>query len=183
VEFSFSRTFQKRNLTGLSVLQRGVLSHHLRRGQRANSAPPSIDENSIPKVDNQLPSPAERADSLILWIGDHQLSPESPASFFWPEVSAWIGAAINKTDSGLEWLLRQDEVKSLYESSKYTLDERHMDCRLSFAGWQRYEELKRAELNNVFDLKAGGMGNLGPEQLAWLADDLKGKSDRCLRTN
>jgi 3',5'-cyclic AMP phosphodiesterase CpdA len=31
-------------------------------------------------------------------------------------------------------------------------------------------------LNNVFDLKAGGMGNLGPEQLAWLADDLKGKS-------
>jgi hypothetical protein len=24
--------------------------------------------------------------------------------------------------------------------------------------------------------KAGGMGNLGPEQLAWLADDLKGKS-------
>jgi Icc protein len=31
-------------------------------------------------------------------------------------------------------------------------------------------------LNNVFDLKAGGMGNLGPEQLAWLAHDLKGKS-------
>src|SRR5205807_771314 len=29
---------------------------------------------------------------------------------------------------------------------------------------------------NVFDLKAGGMGNLGREQLAWLADDLKGKS-------
>ncbi len=31
-------------------------------------------------------------------------------------------------------------------------------------------------LNNVFDLKAGGMGNLGEEQLAWLADDLQGKS-------
>jgi 3',5'-cyclic-AMP phosphodiesterase len=31
-------------------------------------------------------------------------------------------------------------------------------------------------LVNVFDLKAGGMGNLGPEQLAWLADNLKGKS-------
>ncbi|ARN82843.1 metallophosphoesterase family protein [Methylocystis bryophila] len=30
-------------------------------------------------------------------------------------------------------------------------------------------------LNNVFDLKAGGMGNLGAEQLAWLADDLRGK--------
>jgi hypothetical protein len=31
-------------------------------------------------------------------------------------------------------------------------------------------------LNNVFDLKAGGMGNLGEEQLAWLADDLRAKT-------
>jgi 3',5'-cyclic-AMP phosphodiesterase len=31
-------------------------------------------------------------------------------------------------------------------------------------------------LVNVFDLKAGGLGNLGPEQLAWLAKDLDGKS-------
>jgi Icc protein len=31
-------------------------------------------------------------------------------------------------------------------------------------------------LNNVFDLKAGGMGNLGGEQLAWLADDLRAKT-------
>jgi 3',5'-cyclic AMP phosphodiesterase CpdA len=31
-------------------------------------------------------------------------------------------------------------------------------------------------LVNVADLKSGGMGALGAEQLAWLADDLKGKS-------
>jgi len=31
-------------------------------------------------------------------------------------------------------------------------------------------------LVNVVDLKAGGLGNLGAEQLAWLADDLKAKS-------
>jgi 3',5'-cyclic-AMP phosphodiesterase len=31
-------------------------------------------------------------------------------------------------------------------------------------------------LNNVFDLKAGGMGNLGGEQLAWLAGDLRAKT-------
>jgi len=31
-------------------------------------------------------------------------------------------------------------------------------------------------LVNVVNLKAGGMGNLGADQLAWLADDLKGKS-------
>lgn len=31
-------------------------------------------------------------------------------------------------------------------------------------------------LVNVYDLKAGGMGNLGAEQVAWLVNDLKGKS-------
>jgi hypothetical protein len=31
-------------------------------------------------------------------------------------------------------------------------------------------------LVNVVDLKAGGLGNLGAEQLAWLEDDLKGTS-------
>ena len=31
-------------------------------------------------------------------------------------------------------------------------------------------------LNNVADLKAGGMGALGPAQLAWLRDDLDGRS-------
>ncbi len=33
-----------------------------------------------------------------------------------------------------------------------------------------------AGLNNVIDLKAGGMGSLGAEQLAWLDKDLKGLS-------
>ena len=31
-------------------------------------------------------------------------------------------------------------------------------------------------LVNVVDLKAGGPGNLGAEQLQWLEDDLKGRS-------
>jgi hypothetical protein len=45
-------------------------------------------------------------------------------------------------------------------------------------GWYSFDHggVHFVGLNNVFDLKAGGMGNLGPEQLAWLADDLKGKS-------
>ncbi len=40
-------------------------------------------------------------------------------------------------------------------------------------------------LVNVVDLKAGGLGNLGAEQLNWLEDDLAGRSaidtDRCVR--
>jgi 3',5'-cyclic AMP phosphodiesterase CpdA len=46
------------------------------------------------------------------------------------------------------------------------------------AGWYSFDAggAHFVGLVNVVDLKGGGMGNLGPEQLAWLADDLKGKS-------
>jgi 3',5'-cyclic-AMP phosphodiesterase len=45
-------------------------------------------------------------------------------------------------------------------------------------GWRSFDHggAHFVGLNNVFDLKAGGMGNLGAEQLAWLADDLRAKT-------
>jgi 3',5'-cyclic-AMP phosphodiesterase len=46
------------------------------------------------------------------------------------------------------------------------------------AGWYAFDQagVHFVGLVNVVDLKAGGMGNLGADQLAWLADDLQGKS-------
>jgi len=46
------------------------------------------------------------------------------------------------------------------------------------AGWYSFDQdgVHFVGLVNVVNLKAGGLGNLGDEQLAWLADDLKGKS-------
>ena len=46
------------------------------------------------------------------------------------------------------------------------------------AGWYSFDAggVHFVGLVNVVNLKAGGLGNLGEEQLAWLADDLKGKS-------
>jgi 3',5'-cyclic-AMP phosphodiesterase len=45
------------------------------------------------------------------------------------------------------------------------------------AGWYAFDQagVHFIGLVNVVNLKAGGMGNLGAEQLAWLADDLKDK--------
>ena len=45
-------------------------------------------------------------------------------------------------------------------------------------GWYSFDDhgVHFIGLNNVVDLKAGGLGRLGPEQLAWFADDIKGKS-------
>ena len=46
------------------------------------------------------------------------------------------------------------------------------------AGWYSFDSagVHFIGLVNVVDLKAGGMGNLGAEQLAWLAQDLSGRS-------
>jgi 3',5'-cyclic AMP phosphodiesterase CpdA len=46
------------------------------------------------------------------------------------------------------------------------------------AGWYSFDQagVHFIGLVNVVDLKSGGMGNLGREQLVWLADDLNGKS-------
>ena len=46
------------------------------------------------------------------------------------------------------------------------------------AGWYSYDVqgVHFIALVNVVDMKAGGMGNLGAEQLAWLADDVRGRS-------
>ncbi len=46
------------------------------------------------------------------------------------------------------------------------------------AGWYSFDAngVHFIGLVNVFDLKAGGLGNLGAEQLEWLEADLKGRS-------
>jgi 3',5'-cyclic AMP phosphodiesterase CpdA len=46
-------------------------------------------------------------------------------------------------------------------------------------GWYSFDDhgVHFIGLNNVVDLRAGGLGRLGPEQLSWLADDLKSKSN------
>ena len=47
------------------------------------------------------------------------------------------------------------------------------------AGWYSYDDhgVHFIGLVNVVDLKGGGLGNLGAEQLAWLEADLKGRSN------
>jgi 3',5'-cyclic AMP phosphodiesterase CpdA len=46
------------------------------------------------------------------------------------------------------------------------------------AGWYSFDQagVHFIGLVNVLDLKAGGLGNLGEEQLKWLEDDVRGKS-------
>jgi hypothetical protein len=136
------------NLVDLSAKQRAVLSYRLRRQQRAGSAPPSILKNDLPQVDDPLPSPAEQADNLIVWIGDHQPSPAQQIEISDPEVSSWIGTAItpNYRDEGLAWLLRQPQMTTLVENNASLNSPNRL--LLTFKGWQRYEALKHDQVES-----------------------------------
>jgi hypothetical protein len=132
----------------LTLHRRAVFSHRLRRRQRPDGTPVQIYQVELPnfRLDDPLPTPAEQADILILWIGDHQPSSAESVKIPVPEVSAWIGAAItpNNPNSRLGWLLEQDEVKRLVE----TRDPSGPLVRLNMAGWQRYDALTRAQVES-----------------------------------
>jgi hypothetical protein len=124
--------------------QRALLSSTLRRMQRDNAPPPEVSQNLLPNPEDPLPSPAEQADRLIIWFGDHQPSHEQAIGIPDAEVSAWIGTSITRKNSGLDWLLGQPQMKRWFQSDAAL--GRPDRLSLTFEGWQRYEELKRAEV-------------------------------------
>jgi hypothetical protein len=58
--FILADVLKDAELPGLSHRQRAVLSHRLRRQQRAGSAPSSILRSDLPQIADSLPTPADR---------------------------------------------------------------------------------------------------------------------------
>ncbi len=141
-------------ISRLTWAQRALLSHRVRRMQRGGEYAVAVFENTWDsfRLDEPLPNAHEQADSLILWVGDNQISPETGAELSSPLVSAWIGANItpNAPTAGIGWLLRQQEVISLILRGPSANGTELL--RLTMAGWARYQELKhqRVESRTAF---------------------------------
>jgi hypothetical protein len=157
--FILSDVLKDGQLPGLSSRQRSILSHRLRLMQRGGAPLPNVQESLLPKVDDRLPSPAEQADNLILWTGDNQPSAMEFAQVSVPEISALIGSAIptqNVPGNALTWLLDQDAVKGIVERRG---PQKCEYLRLTMAGWERYEVLKRAVVESRRAFMAMQFGN------------------------
>jgi hypothetical protein len=119
-----------------------LMSNSLRRMQR--NSPILI---FLPDLDSfwsngRLPTPKERADALILWIGDNQSSPEWPVSESEPALDAWTGSALPPVPgsaTGLRWLVEQITNQNLFTHS-YLGGKAKFS--LTFGGWERYAALK-----------------------------------------
>src|SRR5215203_2040520 len=81
----------------LGVHRRALMSHHLRRMERAKTKPFLITTYDVERLwlGERLPSPLTQADDLLLWIGDNQLSPDEPIRCALLYLGAWVGASLN----------------------------------------------------------------------------------------
>lgn len=184
-------------IDNLSLQQKAIFSHRLRRAQHPRNDLFIGDHNFDDWCAvESLPTAAERLDRLVILIGDNQPSPAESASISVSEAAAWIGMEIipGSLAAALGWLLEQDETRHLIIQRGGSPGQA-ISLRLTMAGWQRYEALKRAkvlsrtafmamkfgdaELNNAVDMcfrpavsRAGfELRDLQASQPAGLIDD------------
>lgn len=116
-----------------------VLSHAIRRMQKASPTPPLITNELANQLlqSGSLPSPAQQAENLILWLGDNLLAPGETVELDSRPLTAIIGAL---NESGVGFIRDELTAQGVLE-----LDETKRRGTLTFKGWQRYEALQRGQ--------------------------------------
>jgi hypothetical protein len=101
------------------IHRRALMSHKLRRMARGGQPPPKISTYTVDSfwTNEVMPTPAEQADDLILWVGDNQLSPDYPLRAALYFLGAWVGTSLfdreKNPHAGISWLLAQPEMQIL----------------------------------------------------------------------
>jgi hypothetical protein len=144
-----------------SVHRRSRLSHLVRQQQRPDfmGVGVPLDRLDAWNLDDPLPTPAQQLDNLILWIGQRQVSPATETEVDVAAVSAWIGALIERDQPAatFEWLTQtRDFDRNL---SKHNAD--GYNFGLTFAGWQRFDELQRSVTDSRDAFMALKFGDAG----------------------
>jgi hypothetical protein len=147
-------------LLAAEPIRRSLTSHTIRRMQMASGAPPRISEYDLPSYwgAGRLPAPQQRADYLVLWCGDNQHGPAWHANTTVPAISAWIGTEISTYPGrdGLDWLNAQLRTEALYELWDENLN---VNVRLTMKGWERYQELKKRDVDSRMAFMAMKFGD------------------------
>lgn len=136
---------------GNSPRRRANLSHMVRRrgrdGEEAVGIPVKAELLEKWGLDDPLPNPVEVLDGLILWVGDRAPGhSEGVLVSSKPSLAGWLGLALpaspNKPDRPVDWLLNSPKVMGLVEIVDRSGP---LALRLTWEGWERYDDLKRRE--------------------------------------
>ena len=121
-----------------------ILSHAIRKLHKADGWV-TIDETFVKNVleNNTLPTPAEQADNLIIWLGENLNEVGETIDIELQNFQAVIGT---KSPTGVSFIIKSLWTRGILEGievesygTPFTLSR----ATLSFQGWQYYEELMR----------------------------------------
>lgn len=131
-----------------------IVSHALRRMQAGGRTPLlSLEVMERIEATGRLATPAEQADHLVLWLGD-----QAPGPAHWQllELRA-LAAIIGALDTaGAQFIVEWLRGKHIIKLENSAVGER---ARLTFEGWQRYENLKRGRSDSRRALMAMQFSN------------------------
>jgi hypothetical protein len=148
--------------------RRSQLSHIVRRQQTgANVVNIPVGDLEAWHLDDPLPTPAQQLDDLVLLLGERQ---PSRAEWALPltaeEISAWIGCLAGDPERELEWLLQQiaadtwiERPAGLARDALEAASPLSFPLRLRLNGWNRYFELKSAQVTSRSALVAMKFGD------------------------
>lgn len=134
-------------------IRRSLMSHTLRRMQSPRSGTLHIiTPDDLPNYwrEGRLPSPLEQADNLVLWIGDHQPTPQVHAEATPRILAATIGLALspdNNDFSGIQWMYAQLLPHGYFQMSQVPGRE-EIGFMLHLAGWEKYETLRKQRVES-----------------------------------
>ncbi len=117
-----------------------VLSYAIRQTRPAGRDTPVFDPDACKKVVEEgfLPTPHEQADHLIRWLGEHQSGPGESIRISFETVAAVIGALSFKA---YRFVLAGLVTSGFVQELEFT--DGTSDVQLLFAGWARFEQLRR----------------------------------------
>jgi Icc protein len=155
---------QAQAATGFSFLQ--ISDSHIGFKQAANPNPLATLQEAIGKIDGLPARPA-----FMIHTGDisHLSKPEE-----FDDAEKVISSA--KLD--VHYVPGEHDIVDEQRGADY-MARFGKKLKAQGTGWYSFDHagVHFVGLVNVADLKAGGMGSLGAAQIAWLADDLKSKSN------
>lgn len=175
-EFDISRTAMAMLQPALEggLHRRAVMSHTIRRmigfGEKASR--PSIVSDNLDSYwpTDKLPAPGLQAESLILLLGDCQLSPDAELRLSGLFLSAWLGTSLLSeiAHAGVNWLvqhLRDEKLLEWHWAPDTTDDVPVYLLRLTMRGWEKYGELKRVQVNSRTAFMAMKFGDIQLDQV------------------
>jgi len=125
-----------------------ALARHVIRKMQVSATGPLLSIEFFQQLGNQtLPTPAEAADNLISWLAeqlDGRLGKQVHIAYGWPALIASVGVI---APEDIFWLVSGLRSQNLVDGG-FGLDA--SDCNLTPLGWQRFEELKRAQVSSSF---------------------------------